>query len=70
MFYVLHVAPEFISAAILMSLNARRVFGTGPWGDRLGKDPTPKKEGEESGAAKKTKARTGGRRWGRRRGNS
>ncbi|KAM5543025.1 hypothetical protein V8D89_003409 [Ganoderma adspersum] len=41
-FYVLHVAPEFVSAAILMALNARRVFGTGPWGDRLGKDPKPK----------------------------
>ena len=37
-----HVAPEFLSAAVLMALNARRVFGTGPWGDRLAEDPKPK----------------------------
>ncbi|PIL33538.1 hypothetical protein GSI_04161 [Ganoderma sinense ZZ0214-1] len=45
-FYALHVAPEFVSAAILMVLNARRMFGTGPWGDRLGKDPKPKPKPE------------------------
>ncbi|PIL33537.1 hypothetical protein GSI_04160 [Ganoderma sinense ZZ0214-1] len=43
-FYALHVAPEFLSAAILMGLNVRRVFGTGPWGDHLGRDPKPKRE--------------------------
>lgn len=41
-FYVFHVAPEFLSAAALMSLNVRRVFGTRPWGDGLWKDPKPK----------------------------
>ena len=41
-FYVFHVAPEFLSAAVLMALNARRVFGTGPWGARLAEDPKPK----------------------------
>ena len=43
-FYALHVAPEFLSAAILMGLNARRVFGTGAWGDHLRKDPKPKRQ--------------------------
>ncbi|KAI1791183.1 hypothetical protein LXA43DRAFT_444770 [Ganoderma leucocontextum] len=64
-FYVLHVAPEFVSAAVLMALNARRVFGTGPWGDRLPRDPKPKPkpkpggegEGEGEGATK-IKAKT------------
>ncbi|KAM5543024.1 hypothetical protein V8D89_003408 [Ganoderma adspersum] len=41
-FYVLHVAPEFVATAILVSLNARRVFGTGPWGDLRVRDPKPK----------------------------
>ena len=51
-FYVFHVAPEFIAAAVLMALNARRVFGTGMWGDHLTEDPKPKTEAEL--AAKKT----------------
>ena len=38
-FYVLHVAPEFVATAILVSLNAHRVFGTGPWGDLRVRDP-------------------------------
>ena len=41
-FYVLHAAPEFLSVAILVSLNARRVFGTGPFGDLRTRDPKPK----------------------------
>ncbi|KAI1791184.1 hypothetical protein LXA43DRAFT_1094786 [Ganoderma leucocontextum] len=41
-FYVLEAAPEFLSIAILVSLNARRVFGTGPWGDLRRRDPKPK----------------------------
>ena len=38
-FYVLHVSPEFVATAILVSLNAHRVFGTGPWGDLRVRDP-------------------------------
>ncbi|KAI0359574.1 hypothetical protein OH77DRAFT_1038151 [Trametes cingulata] len=32
-FYVFHVAPEWLAAALLMSVNAREMFRTGPWGD-------------------------------------
>ncbi|PIL33540.1 hypothetical protein GSI_04163 [Ganoderma sinense ZZ0214-1] len=64
-FYVFHVAPEFIVAAVLMALNVRRVFGTGPWGDHLAEDPKPKTEAEE--AAKKTT--WAGRAWARLRGS-
>ncbi|KAI1791182.1 hypothetical protein LXA43DRAFT_889645 [Ganoderma leucocontextum] len=64
-FYALHVAPEFLSAAILMSLNVRRVFGTGPWGDRLPKDPKPKPELAHGVSVTKTKTKTtwAGRAW-------
>ena len=41
-FYMLHAVPEFASVPILLSLNARRVFGTGPWGDVRTRDPKPK----------------------------
>ena len=44
MFYGLHAAPEFIAAAIMVSLNARRMFGTGPWGDLRARDPKPEVE--------------------------
>ncbi|TBU42565.1 hypothetical protein BD309DRAFT_923309 [Dichomitus squalens] len=40
-FYVFHVAPEFLAVAILMSLNTRRVFATGMWGDWRISDPKP-----------------------------
>ncbi|PIL33536.1 hypothetical protein GSI_04159 [Ganoderma sinense ZZ0214-1] len=51
-FYVLHAAPEFVSTALLVSLNARRVFGTGPWGDLRPRDPKSKAapEGESRSA--------------------
>ena len=45
-FYVFHVALEFLSAAILISLNARRVFATGMWGDKLKRDPVPETKNE------------------------
>ena len=41
-FFVLHVAPEYVAATILMSLNVRRIFNTGLWGDRRMTDPKPK----------------------------
>ncbi|KAI0682134.1 hypothetical protein C8T65DRAFT_597483, partial [Cerioporus squamosus] len=40
-FYVFHSAPEYLAAAILISLDARRVFATGLWGDRRVRDPEP-----------------------------
>ena len=59
-FYVLHAAPEFLSIAILMSLNARRVFGTGPFGDLRSRDPKPKpKLQEDAGAASRDGEREG-----------
>ena len=47
-FYVFHVAPEFLAAAILAALNVRRMFSTGMWGDTRGTDPPePKPEAEQ-----------------------
>ena len=40
-FYVLHAAPEYLATATLVSLNVRRVFGTGPFGDIRTRDPKP-----------------------------
>ena len=44
-FYALHAAPEFLAAAILVSLNARRDFGAGLWGDLRWSDPKVDSEG-------------------------
>ena len=52
MFYGLHAAPEFFAAATLVSLNARRVFGTGTWGDLRARDPKPEVEPEDEDGAK------------------
>ena len=47
-FYVFHVAPEFLAAAILAALNVRRMFSTGMWGDTRGTDPPePEPEAEQ-----------------------
>jgi len=32
-FYVLHVAPEWITAAVLLGINVRERFDTGLWGE-------------------------------------
>ncbi|KAI0687962.1 hypothetical protein C8T65DRAFT_127572 [Cerioporus squamosus] len=40
-FYVFHATPEYLAVAILISLDARRVFATGLWGDRRVRDPEP-----------------------------
>lgn len=34
-FYVFHAAPEFLTAAVLVCVDIRGVFGTGLWGDRF-----------------------------------
>ena len=41
-FYIFHSAPEFLAAAFLITLDARRIFATGLWGDRRLRDPQPK----------------------------
>lgn len=40
-FYVFHAAAEFQAAALLLCVDVRRIFGTGPWGDRI-RDPKPR----------------------------
>lgn len=34
-FYVFHVAPEFLAAAVLVCIDVRGIYGTGLHGDRL-----------------------------------
>ncbi|RPD57692.1 hypothetical protein L227DRAFT_613399 [Lentinus tigrinus ALCF2SS1-6] len=41
-FYVFQSAPEYLAAAILITLDVRRIFATGLWGDRQFRDPQPK----------------------------
>ncbi|KAI0663965.1 hypothetical protein C8Q70DRAFT_905107 [Cubamyces menziesii] len=41
-FWVLSAAPEWIAAAILVSINGRRMFRTGLWGDLNSNKPQPK----------------------------
>jgi hypothetical protein len=38
-FYILHMAPEWLSVFILLSLNSREIFDSGPFGDWRWKDP-------------------------------
>ncbi len=41
-FYVFHAAPEYLAAAFLLTMDVRRVFATGLWGDRRFRDLKPK----------------------------
>lgn len=41
LFYVLHAAPEWLVSALLLSINTRKTFGTGPFGDWRSHDETP-----------------------------
>ena len=41
LFYVFHVAPEWLVEALLLSGNARRTFRTGMWGDAAANKPMP-----------------------------
>ncbi|KAH9924984.1 uncharacterized protein BXZ73DRAFT_103361 [Epithele typhae] len=52
-FYIFHAAPEFLAAAILVCSNARRTFGTGLWGDRKFKDPSPKASVPSKGTSRR-----------------
>lgn len=43
LFYIFHTVPDFLAAAILLSINVRERFSTGMWGDRSKDDKqTPK----------------------------
>ncbi len=54
-FYVFHSAPEYLAIAILISLDARRVFTTRlvHWGDRRVRDPEPAAKPERCRPAKR-----------------
>ena len=54
-FYALHVFPECTAAAVLVSLNARRVFATGRWGDSRSTDPKPEELGKTAAACGSTR---------------
>lgn len=34
-FYVFHAAPDFLAAAIMLTINVRERFSTGMFGDKL-----------------------------------
>ncbi|RDB16755.1 hypothetical protein Hypma_002387 [Hypsizygus marmoreus] len=40
-FYVLHVLPEWLTNAILVTVNIKQMLGTGMWGDWRFRDETP-----------------------------
>ncbi|KAI0645175.1 hypothetical protein C8Q79DRAFT_970224 [Trametes meyenii] len=40
-FYVFHAAPEWIAAALMLSVNVRKVFKTGKYGDFTSDKPQP-----------------------------
>ena len=44
LFYVFYVLPEWISVALMLKVNIRKTFGTGPFGDRRGNDETPEEK--------------------------
>ncbi|KAH6883727.1 hypothetical protein BKA70DRAFT_1206275 [Coprinopsis sp. MPI-PUGE-AT-0042] len=39
-FYIFHAAPEWLISTIVLSINIRKTFGTGPFGDWRGADET------------------------------
>ncbi|KAI0369014.1 hypothetical protein BV20DRAFT_980380 [Pilatotrama ljubarskyi] len=41
LFYIFHIAPEWLSAALLLSVNVRRTYKTGMWGDMNSEKPLP-----------------------------
>jgi hypothetical protein len=42
-FYTLHLLPEWIASAMLVGVNIREVFNTGPFGDYMWRDPPGKR---------------------------
>ena len=47
-FYIFHIVPELIAAAIILGINARQTFDTGLWGDVM--RPMEKDLVKQSGA--------------------
>jgi len=43
-FYILHVLPEWLASVTLFSVNVRKYFGTGPFGDYRFRDETEKEK--------------------------
>ncbi|KAJ7063899.1 hypothetical protein C8F01DRAFT_1274809 [Mycena amicta] len=58
-FYILHVLPEWLIAALVSSVNIKELCGTGMWGDLRSRDETPAERERrwEKQRAKKAKAR-------------
>lgn len=60
-FYIFHLLPEWLVAAVLLGCNVRERFGTRLWGDYRWRDETPKekqkREEKESKHAEKAKAK-------------
>lgn len=44
LFYIFHAAPEWLICALVLSVNVRKTFGTGPFGDVRYRDETPKEK--------------------------
>jgi hypothetical protein len=40
LFYIFHAAPEWLVSALVLSINMRKTFGTGPFGDWRSHDET------------------------------
>ncbi|KAH6902478.1 hypothetical protein BKA70DRAFT_1229115 [Coprinopsis sp. MPI-PUGE-AT-0042] len=63
LFYIFHAAPEWLVSAIVLSINVRKTFGTGPFGDWRGVDESPAQKERrlqhEAKRAAKREAKTG-----------
>ncbi|KAH6897634.1 hypothetical protein BKA70DRAFT_1316116 [Coprinopsis sp. MPI-PUGE-AT-0042] len=44
LFYVFHAAPEWLICALMLCVNVRKTFGTGPFGDFRSRDETPEEK--------------------------
>jgi hypothetical protein len=61
LFYVFHAAPEWIICALMLSINVRRTFGTGPYGDVRSWDETPRGKEKRLKREAERAAKRGGR---------
>ena len=54
MFYVFHMVPEWVTISLLLVMNIREIFDTGPFGDWRHRDETQKeREKREAREVKK-----------------
>lgn len=57
-FYFLHVLPEWLATALMVTFNIRRMFGSGPFGDWRYRDETTKgRQKREKREAKRAERR-------------